>query len=454
MAGSPREAAEAPRTEEAVAASAVRRIARRIIPYLMLCYLVSYIDRVNVGFAAFQMNADLGLSPSQFGIAGGIFFVAYFLFEIPSNLALEFFGARRWIARIMITWGLIGTAMAFATGATSLYALRFLMGAAEAGFFPGIILYLTYWLPRAYRARMVSLFMLAIPLSSIVGSPLSGALLALDGALGLRGWQILFIVESVPAVLLGLATLWLLPERPDAAMWLPEAERTWLTSRLAEEARVARPVGKLTPFQLLANRYVLALALAVGAGAATSTALSIWQPQILKSFGISGTKVGFLNAVPFAVACVAMVLWGRRSDRSGERVWHTVLPLGLAACAFASTLVIGSLPLLVLALSLALAGTYALKGPVWALSTEWLSHGSAAAGIAAINALGNLWGSVMIWAIGHIKDATGSFALALLPLVALNAAGALAILWIGRNGAARVAVPPPGGRAAAYGEPR
>lgn len=416
--------------ESPIERSTVKKVAVRIVPYLMLCYLISYIDRVNIGFASFQMNKDLGLTAAQFGIAGGIFFVAYFLFEVPSNLALERFGARRWIARIMITWGIIGTGMAFVGGAPSLYVLRFLMGAAEAGFFPGVVLYMTYWLPREHRAQMVSLFMVAIPLSSLVGSPLSGALLNLDGLFGLRGWQILFMIESVPAIALGLTTLFLLPERPESVTWLSSDEQAWLTAKLAAEKAESRPVGAMSPWKVFGNRHILALALAVGGGAATSTALSIWQPQIIKSFGLTNVEVGLLNSIPFACACIAMVLWGHHSDRTGERKWHTVLPLALAAAAFASTLLTNSLILTILILCFALVGTYSLKGPVWALSTEWLSPATAAAGIAAINAMGNLWGSVIIWAIGVIKDATGSFTMGLIPLVALNAAGALAILWI------------------------
>lgn len=330
----------------------------------------------------------------------------------------------------MITWGIIGTGRAFVGGVKSLYVLRFLMGAAEAGFFPGVVLYMTYWLPRKHRAQMVSLFMLAIPLSSLVGSPLSGALLNVDGLFGLSGWQILFIVESIPAIVLGLLTLLILPDRPNSVTWLSGEERAWLTAKLAEERAESRPVGSMSPWKVFGNRHILALTLAVGGGAATSTALSIWQPQIIRSFGLTNVEVGLLNSVPFACACVAMVLWARHSDATRERAWHAVLPLLLTASSFAATLLTHSLAPTILILCFALVGTYSMKGPVWALATEWLSPATAAAGIAAINAMGNLWGSVIIWAIGAIKDGTGSFALGLLPLVAPNGAGALAVLWI------------------------
>src|SRR3954447_25129711 len=265
----------------------MRRVGMRLIPFLIVCYFIAYVDRVNVGFAALTMNKDLGLSAAAFGIGGGLFFVAYVLFEVPSNLAMERFGARRWIARIMITWGLVGAASAFVTGAISFSVARFLLGAAEAGFFPGVILYLTYWFPKAYRARIVAMFMVAIPLSSFFGSPLSAALLTLDGAASLRGWQWLLIMEAVPAVILGVAALALLPSRPAEARFLTAEQKTWLEGRLEAERQLpaAGESGHGSIWSVLTNKDVLVLAIICSGGSATSNTLSLWMPQILKSFG-------------------------------------------------------------------------------------------------------------------------------------------------------------------------
>jgi len=398
----------------------------------MVCYFVSFVDRVNVGFAALEMNRDLHLSPAVFGFGAGIFYVSYFLFEVPSNLVMERVGARRWIARIMITWGAIAAAMALVTGPTSFYALRFLLGAAEAGFFPGIVLYLTYWFPAEHRARIVGLFTVAIPVSSLLGSPISAALLATDGWFGLRGWQWMFIIEAVPAILLGFACLVALTDGPDEARWLGAAERAWLMARLAAERARPKPVARQTTWQVLGHRHVLALALVLGGSTAASSSLQLWQPQILKAFGLSTMETGLLNAVPFAVASLAMVLWGRRSDRIGERIWHTALPLALTTLALAATLMTDALWPTVVLLSLAVTGIYAAKGPFWALSSEWLAADTAAAGLAQINAVSNLAGSGAVYLIGLIKHQTGSYPLALLPLVALAAAATLIVLVLGR----------------------
>jgi MFS transporter, ACS family, tartrate transporter len=424
--------------DRAVGTATLRRVTLRILPFLMVCYFVSFVDRVNVGFAALQMNRDLHLSPAVFGLGGGIFFVSYFLFEVPSNLAMEKVGARRWIARIMISWGVVAGAMALASGPLSLYALRFLLGAAEAGFFPGVMLYLTYWFPAEERARIIGLFTVAIPVSSFLGSPLSAALLGTDGWLGLRGWQWMFIFEAAPAILLGVACLFALADGPADAAWLGTDERAWLTARLAEERARPKPVRQQSFWQVLRHRDVLSLAVVLAGSTASSSGLQLWQPQIIKAFGLTTLATGFLNAAPFAVASVVMVLWGRRSDRRGERVWHTALPLALTALALAATLLTDALlPTLVL-LTLAVTGIYAAKGPVWALSTEWLSADAAAAGLAQINALSNLAGFGTVYFIGLIKDRTGSYPIALLPLVALAAMATLIIVVLGRRKRAQV----------------
>jgi MFS family permease len=414
-------------------ARTLRRVAARIVPFLMACYFVSFVDRVNLGFAALQMVRDLRLSPSVFGLGAGIFFVSYFLFEVPSNLLLERIGARLWIARIMITWGVIACAMAAVTGPRSLYVTRFLLGAAEAGFFPGVILYLTYWFPAEYRARIIGLFTVAIPVSSFLGSPMSAALLGADGLLGLRGWQWMFVVEAVPAVLLGIACLAVLTDRPAEASWLDAEERAWLQARLASDTARAKPVGSLSTWRTLWNSHVLVLSVVLSGSTAVSSGLQLWQPQIIKSYGMTNMQTGLLNSIPFALASIIMIWWGSRSDRSGERIWHASLPLLLTAFGLAAALVFDSLPAIIVILCIAVVGIYAGKGPVWAVSTEWLSASTAAAGIAQINALSNLAGFGTTYVMGIIKDATDSFTLALVPLVGLSGVAAVAILLIGRR---------------------
>ncbi|QGY02457.1 MFS transporter [Methylobacterium mesophilicum SR1.6/6] len=411
----------------------MRRVIIRLVPFLMLCYFCALLDRVNVGFAALQMNKDLGLTPAMFGFAASLFFVSYFLVEVPSNLALQKVGARRWIARIMITWGLVTMGMALVTGPHSLYAMRFILGAAEAGFFPGAILYLTYWLPSAYRARILATFTVSIPLATFLGSPLSVTLLELDGLLGLKGWQWLFVLEGLPTVCLGIACLFVLTDRPRDATWLRDDERTWLVGRLDEEAAKRKPIGHISLWQLARNKYFLTMALVCSGASATGSVLSVWQPQMIKSFGLTNLQTGFVNAIPYGIATVLMVLWGRHSDRQGERRWHTAIPLLLAASGLAYLNLTGGIATTVLAVSFALVGAYAFKGPFWALSAGWLSPGTLAAGLAGINAISNLiGGGLMVNVVGLVKDANGSFPLGMLPVAALDAAAALSVILISR----------------------
>lgn len=411
----------------------MRRITLRLVPFLMVCYFVSFLDRVNLGFAALQMVRDLNLSSTVFGLGGGIFFLSYFLFEVPSNLLLARVGARLWIARIMITWGVLAGAMASIVGPHSLYAMRFLLGAAEAGFFPGVMLYLTYWFPSEYRARIIALFTVAIPVSGFLGSPISGALLGVDGWLGLRGWQWMFILEGIPAVLLGILCLFVLSDRPAHAPWLSDVERGWLQQRLdADRQRQARLThGSL--WQVLWNRNVLILSLVLAGSTAVSSGLQLWQPQIIKAYGLTNMQTSLVNSIPFAVAAVVMIAWGRRSDVTGERIWHAAIPLMLAAASLAAAIAFDSLVSTIVILCLAAIGIYAGKGPAWAVSTEWLSASTAPAGLAQINAISNLAGFGTTYAMGAIKDATGRFSLSLAPLVVLSAAAAVAIIWIGRQ---------------------
>jgi len=411
----------------------MRRVTLRLVPFLMVCYFVSFLDRVNLGFAALQMVRDLRLSATVFGLGGGVFFLSYFLFEVPSNLLLARVGARLWIARIMITWGVLAAAMALVSGPRSLYAMRFLLGAAEAGFFPGVMLYLTYWFPRTYRARIISLFTVAIPISGFLGSPISVALLAAEGWLGLHGWQWMFIIEGAPAVVLGVLCLFVLRDRPADARWLSTEERAWLQQRLSADGERQTRLREENLWRVLWHRDVLILSLVLAGSTAVSSGLQLWQPQIIKSYGLTNMQTGLLNSIPFALASIVMIAWGRRSDLTGERIWHAAIPLILAAASLAAATVFDSLASTIVILCLAVIGIYAGKGPAWAVSTEWLSASAAPPGLAQINAISNLAGFGTTYAMGAIKDATGRFSLSLAPLVVLSAAAAVAIIWIGHS---------------------
>jgi ACS family tartrate transporter-like MFS transporter len=387
----------------------LRKVTLRIVPFVMLLYFIAFIDRVNIGFAALTMNKDLGFSSGVFGLGAGIFFLGYFLFEVPSNLILDKVGARLWIARVMITWGMVSAAFAFITGDKSFYVLRFLLGAAEAGFFPGIILYLSYWFPARYRAGVVSLFMAAAPISVVLGSPISSALLEMHGLLGLKGWQWMFLMEAVPAVILGFVVLVYMTDRPEKAKWLRDDERQWLVNAMNAEHAAKAATASHSIWRGLADLRVLALALVYFGTSAGLYTLGIWAPQIIKEFGLSTMQVGLLNAIPPTVAVVAMVLWARHSDRTGERTWHVV-----AACIAASAglMLAGaatSVVSVVAALTLVNIGISAAKPPLWSMPTMFLSGSAAAAGIATINSIGNLGGFVGPAMIGWIKDLTGSF---------------------------------------------
>lgn len=427
--------------DQTLESSTMRRVSWRLMPFLLAAYLLCYIDRVNVGFAALQMNKAVGIDPKTFGLGAGIFFVGYFILEVPSNLALEKFGARVWIARIMITWGLISGAFALIGGPISFLVLRFMLGAAEAGFFPGVILYLTYWYPAVYRAKIVGIFMVAIPLAGLIGSPISGAILGMDGIMGLGGWQWIFILEAIPTLVLGLMAYFWLTDHPENAAWLAPAQQQWLIRALETERRRAPRIQGQSIWEIMTNKYVLILALIYAGAAGASTSLALWMPQLVKSFGLSNFSTGLVNAVPFGIAAVWMVLWGRSSDRTGERVWHNALPLAWMVLAMVATFwTIGNLWLMIPMLTLIAAGTYASKGPFWALSSEWLGTASAAAGLAQINALGNLSGFFFNYMIGWIKDETGSFPLAIMPIATVATVGVVCVLVIGRNQPRTVAV--------------
>ena len=410
-------------------ATALAKARRRLLPFLFLLYVVSYLDRINVGFAALQMNAALGFSSVTYSLGAGIFFLGYTLLEIPSNVILARVGARVWIARIMITWGIVSAGMMFVHSATAFYVLRFTLGAAEAGFFPGIIYCLTRWFPRRERARAIAGFMTAVVVAGIIGGPISGALLSLDGLGGLAGWQWLFVVEGLPAVVLGLVVLRALPEQPSEARWLTPAEQTALTMRLAEEAASASTVhsirGALTSgrvWLLAAVYFTIPVAL---------YAMGFWLPQIVRSAGGgSDMRTGLLTAIPYVVAAAGMVIIGRHSDRTGERRWHIALSAVGGGAAFALTGVVHGVVPSIATLSLAMLGLASILGPFWAFATSFLGGIGAAAGIALVNSVGNVGGFVGPNIIGYVQQTTRGFAGGLAVIGAVLAAGGLLVLAV------------------------
>jgi MFS transporter, ACS family, tartrate transporter len=425
--------------EDEIEARTIAQLAWRFIPFLILCYFVAYLDRVNVGFAKLTMDPDLKLSETAFGFGAGVFFLSYFLFEVPSNVILDKVGARIWIARIMFSWGVVSGAMAFirqiaqATGLSAehtFYALRFLLGLAEAGFFPGVIFFLTLWFPAAYRARIVSFFMAAIPLSSAIGSPVSAALLGLHGAAGLRGWQWLFIIEAMPSILLAFVAYFYLTDRPADARWLADDRRRWLQGRLAAEEERREQVSPASLLARLHDHRVLALSLVYFGAIACGYGVSFWMPTIVKGFGLSIATTGWVSAIPYAVAFVGMLWWGLRSDRRGERTMHLAVALALSASGIGGSAFLADPVAKMIALTIGAFGAYAALPIFWTLPTAFLAGAAVAPGIAAINAIGNLAGFSGPFVMGWMKDATGSFALGLLtiavcPVIALVIALAL-----------------------------
>jgi MFS family permease len=393
--------------------SALRKTAYRLVPLLTLAYVFNYLDRTCLGFAALTMNRDIGLSAAQFGLGAGLFFATYCVFEIPSNLALHRFGARRWIARIMITWGLVSAATALIVGPNSFYSVRLLLGIAEAGFFPGVAYFLSAWFPQEQRTRMLAWFLIGIPVSSLIGGPICGALLEMDGLLGLAGWKWLFIMVSAPCVVLGVISLFMLADRPQDASWLSPREAEALVALLNAEKR-ERPRG--TMWEAVTDIRVLMLAAIQFGFTLASYGIGIWLPLIIKGYHLSNLTIGFLSAVPYVFASVGMILWARHVDRRGGRIFHLAVTCFLGALGLGGAVLSGSLAPALIALTIALIGVTSARAIFWALPTRFLTGIGAAGGLAFINSIGTLGGFAGPYLMGWLKDATGAFVVGLLAM--------------------------------------
>jgi ACS family tartrate transporter-like MFS transporter len=404
----------------------LRKAAWRLIPLMCLMYVVSFLDRANVSFAALSMNRELGFSDRVFGFGSGIFFLGYFFFEVPSNLMLERVGARAWMCRIMLTWGVLSMACAFVQGPLSFYVLRFLLGAAEAGLYPGMILYMTYWFPQATRARFISLFLAAVPAASVIGGPLSGWLLGFDGAL--RGWQWMFLLEGIPSVLLGVGVLWLLPDRPASAKWLTPAEKQVITARLAEE-----PPGALHGFwEMLADRRIWIFIIPDFSIVIALYGLGLWMPLMIKAQGFSNLQTGFLVVLPYVLAMIAMVAVGLSSDRCDERVWHVAGSALAGAIGLAGAALLSGPLAVILSFCLASAGIYAALAVFWTLPTALLRGLAAAGGLALLNSFSNTGGFFGPYLMGWAKEQTGTYSFGMEMLAGFLVLAAISVVLIGR----------------------
>ena len=419
------------RTDIARTEAILAKAAWRLIPVMCLMYVVSFLDRSNISFAALTMNSDLGFSPEVYGRGAGIFFLGYFLFEVPSNLALEKVGARAWMCRIMVTWGLLSMACAFVQGATSFFILRFLLGAAEAGLYPGLILYMTYWFPQASRARFIAMFLAAVPAASVIGAPISGWLLGFEGRL--HGWQWLFLLEGAPSVLLGIAVLWLLPNRPASANWLTAEEKQIITTRLAADRHDDVQGETLHGlWEMLADKRIWIFIIPDFSIVIGLYGLGLWMPQMIKALGFSNQETGFLVALPYIVAMIAMVGLGISSDRSGERVRHVAgAALAGALGLLGAALLHGSVAI-ILSFCLASAGIYAALAVFWTLPTTILRGMAAAGGLALLNSFSNLGGFFGPDLMGRLKQLTGNYTFGLEVLAGFLLLAAVSVLLIGR----------------------
>ena len=407
-----------------------RKITRRLIPFLFILYIVSYLDRVNLGYAALNMTKDLGFSNSDFGIGAGIFFIGYFLIEIPATMLVEVWSARKWIARIMLTWGLLASSTGFIQTAHQLYWVRFFLGLAEAGFFPGMIVYLTHWYRREDRARAVALFMTAIPISQLIGAPVSGLLMRVHW-FGYAGWRWLLILEGLPALVMGAATFFYLTDWPKEALWLQEDERNWITGELEAE-KTAKSVRPLSVWQAMRQGDVIKLTLAAFCGLTAVYGFGFWLPKIVQKFsGLSVLQVTLLSGVPYLAAFPAMVWNGWHSDKTNERRWHTAIPLAAAGLLLILGQGIGAnLFVALLVLSLAAMTVHSYIPVFWQLPTSFLTEAAAAACVGMINSFGNLGGFVGPYVVGYLTDRTGTYSAGIAYLGSMSFLGALLILWV------------------------
>jgi ACS family tartrate transporter-like MFS transporter len=410
------------------------KVTWRLLPFLIVCYFIAVLDRVNVGFANATMSKDLGLSAAAFGGAAGIFFIGYFFFEVPSNLALNKFGARVWIARIMFTWGIISGAQAFVVGEASLNIVRFLLGVAEAGFFPGVLFFLTLWFPAAYRARIVGLFIIAIPVSIVIGSPISGFILDMEGVGGLHGWQWMFLIEAVPALLTIFPVLYYLTDRPRLATWLDPDERKWLQDRLDSERANRETFFSMGWLKSMLAPRVLALGILWFFALTPQWGLNFFLPQIVKDFGLTNVQAGFVTAIPYVIGAIGMVHWGWHSDRNRERKWHVVVSFIAMAVGLAFASIITASPIIkMVVICIAGWGFFAIQGVFWTLPTAFLSGAGAAAGIAAINSIANLGAYFGPKIFGQLRDWTGTDFAGLIFLSSCAVVGAVIMLVLGHN---------------------
>jgi len=424
-----------PARKSAPGASVILKISKRLLPFLFLLYIVAYVDRINVGFAALQMQAQLGFSDAVYGLGAGIFFAGYFLFQVPSNLVLYRVGARRWLTLLMIAWGLVSSSMMLVHTPRSFYTARFLLGVAEAGFFPGVILYMKNWFPTAVRARTVALFMTAGPLAGVVGGPISGALLGFHQKGGLAGWQWLFLMEGTPAIVLGVICFFFLTDCPADAQWLANDERAWLADVLERERESVHSVSRTNALAAFSNGKVWLLA-GVSLGLNTcSYGISLWLPSVIHSLsGVNNFVIGLLSVIPYLSATVIMVLVGYDSDRTGERRWHIATPALVGGIALLIAGPSNSVAPVIFAMTLGMVGVSSMMGPFWALSTSLLAESAAAAGIALINCVGNTGGFFGPYIVGLVRTLTGGFKGGLLSIgAALTLSGFLVLFVRVRN---------------------
>ncbi len=413
----------------------IRRVAWRLIPILVLGYFSAYLDRANVGMAAATISHQLGFSSAVFGFGAGVFFLGYFLAEIPSNLFLDKIGARRWLSRILLTWGIVSGLTAFVWNDWSFYSIRFLLGLAEAGFFPGVMLYMTWWFPSSYRSRMIAMFQSAGTVSLIIGPPIGGFLLQMDNILGLKGWQWLFLVEALPPTILAVVTWRLLTDRPGDATWLQPSQRRWLDERLAFERAQKEAVRKFSLVESFTHPKIWLLTLVVVGQQTGGYALLFFMPQIVKGLGVSSNMIGLVSALPYLFAFVAMIAWGYHSDRTGERTWHVAMAFLVTTVGMAVCILIGnSHPIVTMvALVITVIGNQCVPVVFWSLPMALLTGTAAAGGLAVISAVGSLGGWLGPWAFGLIKDVSGSDRTALLCLAAAPLISAILVIVVGHD---------------------